>query len=361
MTLEMLETFVREYIAANDVPEVFFNWHGGEPLLMGLDFYRKALEYQRKYAGGKKIFNTIQTNGILVNEDWCIFLRDNGFLTGVSIDGPEDIHDAYRRDKGGAPTFARVIKGVEKLYRYGVQYNTMTTVNRASEGHGLDVYRFMKSIGSGYMQFMPVVEHINAEGRITDPSDEQAVLAPWCVASEAYGQFLCDIFDYWVRNDVGRFFVGQFDATLASWCGVQPGICAYAETCGGNSVVEHNGDLYPCDHFVYPQYLLGNINETHLKEMYNSHKRLAFGLEKRNGLTSGCFSCRYHFACHGECPKHRFIKGPDGGRKNVLCDGLKMFFEHVDPYMEYMKERLLQRQAPAWVIPFARNKMKSSY
>ena len=355
MTDEMLEHFVKEYIDANEVDEVTFNWHGGEPLLMGLDFYRKALECERKYANGKRVNNTLQTNGILLDDEWCKFLRDNGFLVGVSIDGPEDIHDAYRRDRGGAPTFARVIRGVEKLYRHGVEYNTMTTVNKASEGRGLDVYRFMKSIGSWYMQFMPVVEHINEDGRICDPSDERASLAPWCVGSKEYGQFLCDIFDHWVRNDVGRYFVGQFDAVLASWCGVQPGICAYCETCGGNSVVEHNGDIYPCDHFVYPQYRIGNMLETSLKELMTSDRQVRFGISKRNGLPEKCIRCRWFFACHGECPKHRFNKTESGETGlSALCEGHQIFYGRVAPYMDRMRALLEERKSPAGVMIWAR-------
>ena len=355
MTDQMLESFIREYIQANEVDEVTFNWHGGEPLLMGLDFYRRAVKLEKKYANGKTIHNTIQTNGILLNHDWCFFLRDNDFLTGVSIDGPEDIHDRYRRDRGGHPTFARVIKGIENLYRYGVQYNTMTTVNKASEGRGLDVYRFMKSIGSMYMQFMPVVEHIDVDGRIADPSNENATLAPWSGGSAAYGQFLCDIFDYWVCNDVGRCFVGQFDATLASWCGVQPGICAYAETCGGNSVIEHNGDLYPCDHFVYPKYRIGNIIETPLKELMSSERQIRFGISKRNGLPVKCIKCKWFFACHGECPKHRFDRTESGETGlSYLCEGHKMFYERVAPYMERMRVLLSQRRSPAAVMTWAR-------
>ena len=259
MSLDMLETCIREYIAANDVPEVTFNWHGGEPLVMGLDFYRKAVELELKYAGDKIIHNTLQTNGTLLNYDIASFFRDNDFLVGVSIDGPRDIHDKYRKDKGGAPTFDKVLRGIETLYRTGTQFNTMTTVNKASEGRGMEVYNFLKSVGSRYMQFMPVLEHIKypvgsngkprkgARPYIVEPSTEGAEIAMWSVSSMAFGKFMCDIFDYWVRNDVGQYFVNQFDAALACWCGAQPGTCVYAETCGGNSIIEHNGDVYCCD------------------------------------------------------------------------------------------------------------------
>lgn len=357
MSEAMLETVVREYIAANDVPEVTFNWHGGEPLLLGLDFYRKALELEEKYADGKTIHNTIETNGILLDRAWADFFRKHGFLVGISIDGPKDIHDKFRRDRGGAPTFDKVINAVRLLQTSGVEFNTMSTVNAASEGRGREVYQFLKSLGSRYLQFMPVVEHIKA-GRITDPAESGAQIAPWSVGSSAFGRFLCDIFDVWVRNDVGRVFVGQFDATLASWCRVSPGICVYAETCGGNAVIEHNGDLYPCDHFVYPKYRLGNIAETSIREMMASPAQVRFGIDKRNALPSACRKCRWLFACHGECPKHRFNHTERGETGlNALCTGYQQFYAHVAPYMEVMKSLLMQGLSPAGVIPWARNRV----
>lgn len=367
MSLDMLETCIREYIAANDVPEVTFNWHGGEPLVMGLDFYRKAVELERKYAGDKIIHNTLQTNGTLLNYDIASFFRDNDFLVGVSIDGPRDIHDKYRKDKGGAPTFDKVLRGIETLYRTGTQFNTMTTVNKASEGRGMEVYNYLKSVGSRYMQFMPVLEHIKypvgsngkprkgARPYIVEPSTEGAEIAMWSVSSMAFGKFMCDIFDYWVRNDVGQYFVNQFDAALACWCGAQPGTCVYAETCGGNSIIEHNGDVYCCDHFVYPEYKLGNIAGTDLREMMNSPVQTKFGISKRNGLPKKCIRCRYAFACHGECPKHRFNRTESGETGlNALCDGYYKFYSHVEPYMEKMKEFLVEKKAPANIIPWAR-------
>lgn len=369
MTLEMLETCIREYIAANDVQEVMFNWHGGEPLVLGLDFYRKAVALEQKYAGDKIIRNTIQTNGTLLTQEWASFFRDNDFLVGISVDGPQDIHDKYRKDKGGAPTFDKVMRGVSLLYRNNVQYNTMTTVNHASEGRGLEVYEFLKSIGSRYMQFMPVVEHVKypagkngkplkyARPHIVDPSEEGASIAPWSVGSMAFGKFMCEIFDSWVLADVGRYFVNLFDAALARWCGVMPGTCAYAETCGGNSVIEHNGDVYPCDHFVYPQYRLGNILENDLRTMMTSQEQVRFGISKRNSLPGRCVRCRYRFACNGECPKHRFNVTESGQTGlNALCDGYFMFYSYVEPYMDKMKELLDSHQAPAGVMPWARLK-----
>ena len=367
MSEQMLETLVREYIQANEVPEVTFNWHGGEPLVLGIDFYRKALELERKYADGKQVHNTIQTNGTLVNREWAAFFRDNGFLVGLSLDGPQDIHDKYRRDKGGRPTFDKVIRAVEHFLQAGVEFNTLSTVNKASEGRGREVYRFLKGVGSRFMQFMPVVEHVkypvDASGKrvrgarpyIVDPKEKDAVLAGWSVSDLGYGNFLCDIFDDWVCQDVGRYFVNAFDAALACWVGAMPGTCVYAQTCGGNAVIEHNGDLYPCDHFVYTGYRLGNIAETPLAEMMASPAQVRFGIDKRNTLPAKCLRCKYLFACNGECPKHRFNRTEAGQTGlNALCGGLYKFYDHVAPYMERMKELLERQTAPAAIIPWAR-------
>ena len=346
MSEQMLEHFIKEYIAANDVRDVFFNWHGGEPLLAGLDFYRKAMAFQKKYADGKHIHNTLQTNATLITREWAEFFRANNFLIGVSLDGPQNVHDRYRGGKGGASVFDRVIKGIMELYRAGVQYNVMATVNRQSEGRGLEIYQFLKSAGTRFIQFMPVLEHTK-DGLIVDPQVQGARIAPWSVSPEGYGRFLCDIFDYWVRNDVGKVFVNQFDAVLACWCGAQPGICALAQTCGGNSIIEHNGDLYPCDHFVYEGYKIGNVLETDLRTLMNSTKQVRFGLDKRNALPDDCIKCKWFFTCHGECPKHR-LNTTDKGETglNALCEGYKLFFAHVAPYMDKMKS-LLQSGRPA--------------
>ena len=369
MSLDILEVCIRKYIEANDVPEVTFNWHGGEPLVMGLDFYRKAVALEQKYASGKTIRNTLQTNGTLITQEWASFFRDNDFLIGISIDGPQDIHDKYRKDKGGAPTFDKVMRGLNILYRTGVSYNTMTTVNKSGEGRGLEVYNFLKGIGSHYMQFMPVVEHVKypagkngkpvkgARPYIVFPSAEGAVIARWSVDALAFGRFLTDIFDSWVLNDVGRYFVNIFDAALARWCGEMPGTCAYAETCGGNSIIEHNGDVYSCDHFVYPEYRLGNVLDGDLREMMTSAAQTKFGIGKRNALPVKCIRCDWRFACSGECPKHRFNRTESGETGlNALCEGYRMFYSHVAPYMEKMKELLMRKQAPAGVMLWARMK-----
>lgn len=363
MSEAMLETVVREYIKANDVPEVTFNWHGGEPTILGIDFYRKALEFESMYADGKIIHNTLQTNGTLIDRQWADFLKENDFLVGISIDGPQDIHDRYRKDKNRRPTFERVMRGLETLRTTGVEFNTMSTVNKYSEGRGLEVYRFLKGIGSRYMQFMPVVEHVvypvDGKGKpiktgrpfIVSPDREGSMLAPWSVSALGYGKFMCDIFDAWVRQDVGRYYVNLFDATLANWCGAMPGTCVHARACGGNSVIEHNGDLYPCDHFVYPEYLLGNISETDIRTMMESGKQVKFGTDKRGSLPSKCFRCRYLFACNGECPKHRFNRTENGSTGlNALCEGYYLFYSHVDKYMEIMKSLLMQKRAPAEIM-----------
>ena len=354
MSEQMLEHFVKEYIQANDVRDVFFNWHGGEPLLAGIDFYRKAVSFQQKYSEGKKIHNTLQTNATLITPEWARFFRDNGFLIGVSLDGPKEVHDRYRGGKGGASVFDRVIRGIMELYRAGVQYNVMATVNKQSEGRALEIYQFLKSAGTRFIQFMPVVEHVK-DGLIVSPDTEGSRLAPWSVSAEGFGRFLCDIFDHWVRNDVGKVFVNQFDAALACWCGVQPGLCAMAETCGGNSVIEHNGDLYPCDHFVYEDYRIGNVLETDLRTLMNSSRQVRFGISKRNGLPQKCLRCRWFFACHGECPKHRFNKTDKGETGlNALCEGYEIFFSHIAPYMEEMKKLLTSGKPASGVMDMFR-------
>ncbi len=362
MSDELLESYTKQYIEANDVPEVTFCWHGGEPLLLGVEYYRKAIEFQKLYAGEKIIHNTLQTNGILVNEEWCDFFTENNFLIGVSIDGPKDIHDAFRLTKRQEPTFDKVMAAIEMMKARGVEFNTLSVVNSRCEGRGAEVYNFFKSIGSRYMQFLPAVEHVvNREGQhrpiIVSPESEGAEMAEWSISAKGYGKFLNDIFDQWVLSDVGTYFVQMFDATLANSCGVTPGVCSMCETCGDALVVEHNGDVYSCDHFVYPEYKLGNIAEMHLIDIYNSKARIDFGLAKRNSLADECLKCRYYGVCRGECPKHRFDTGRDGYRKSTLCDGLKAFFKHTEPYMEFMRMQISKGESPAWVMPYARQKM----
>lgn len=339
MSLDLMEKIFKEYIEINDNEQIVFDWHGGEPLLLNLDFFKRIVDLQNRYKGNKIIFNTIQTNATLLNADFAKFFKDNNFLVGVSIDGPCDIHDKYRKDKGEHPTFMRVMTGIELLHRYAVEFNTLTTISKVGEGRGLEVYHFMKSIGSRYMQFMPVLEYVNPlSNKIVSPGAANSVKTSWSVNSLEYGKFMCDIFDYWVRYDVGNYFVNLFDSTLANYCGVNPGTCVYSETCGVNAVVEHNGDVYPCDHFVYEQYKLGNLNDSSLEEIMSSNNVVKFGIDKRNSLPSKCIRCKYFFTCHGECPKHRF--GKSG--LNSLCDGLYYFYSHVEPYMLKMRNLILE-------------------
>lgn len=346
MGLEELERLTKRYIESCGIPMAHFIWHGGEPLLAGLDFFRKAVEFQKKYSGGKEIQNTIQTNGVLLSDEWAKFFKDNGFLVGISIDGPSEVHDAFRKTRGGGTTLEKVLRGVEILNRNHVEYNILATVNKASEGRGREVYRFLKSVGTRFIQFSPVVEHVvrtlDGRPRIVDPSVAGAELAPWSVSAEGFGAFLCDVFAEWVNGDIGEIFVNYFDATLANWCCVAPGICAFAQTCGDNSIVEHNGDVYSCDHFVYPEYRLGNIFENSLPEMMDSPAQVSFGISKRNALPDKCLRCEFLRLCNGGCPKHRFNvteKGQPG--LNVLCEGYRKFFAYSAPMMEEMKKIMI--------------------
>ncbi len=350
MSEELLETYIKQYIQGASQQNISFCWHGGEPLMAGLPFFEKAMELQKKYAGDKVVENTLQTNGILVNDVWCSFFKENNFLIGLSLDGPEDIHDAFRRDCGGAPTFARVMKAVELMKKHGVEFNILSTVNARSEERGVEVYKFLTSINP-YLQFLPVVEYVKMRpGKrplIVSPDEEDAVPAPWSVSAKGYGKFMCDVFDEWVKYDVGRNFVQLFDVTLGNWCGVPPSLCAFAEVCGDGLVVEHNGDVYSCDHFVYPEYRLGNIATDELAAMYRSREQQDFGRDKRDALPIECKRCNYYFLCRGECPKHRFEYAKNGEPyMNVLCEGYKMFFRHTDPYMRYMKT-LIEKGEPA--------------
>ncbi len=344
MSFNLLNKIIREYIDVNDNEQIVFDWHGGEPLLLGLDYFKKIVEIQKKYQGNKLIYNTIQTNATLLDENFASFFKENNFLVGVSIDGSQSIHDKYRKDKGDDSVFFKVMRGVECLHKYNVDFNTLTTVNKASEGRGLEVYHFLKNIGSRYMQFMPVYEYINyADNKVVAPDADNAMLSPWSVDSLEYGKFMSDIFDYWVKNDVGNYFVSLFDSTLANYCGLSPGTCVYSETCGANAVVEHNGDIYPCDHFVYPDFKVGNVCDMSLKEIMSSDKILKFGVNKRNMLPNQCIRCKYYFACHGECPKHRFDITQNGEPGlNSLCKGLFFFFSHVDSYMIKMRTLLFE-------------------
>lgn len=353
MSDELLEQYIKQYIAANDVPQVDFYWHGGEPLLAGLDFFERAMALQKKYSGKKQITNTIQTNGTLINDRWGEFFAKNHFLVGLSIDGDQALHNATRHTKNGEGTFDSVLKGLDILKRYKVEFNTLTTINSFSEGRGAETYRFLKSIGSRYMQFLPVVEFINNDGVIVSPSStEEKRTSSLSVSAEGYGQFLIDVFNEWVVADVGIYYVQMFDATLSNAYGVPPGTCTVCKTCGDSLAVEHNGDVYSCDHFVYPEYRLGNIMRDNLKTMFTSRAQFSFGINKRNTLPLGCQRCQWLHLCHGECPKHRFDNGV-----NSLCEGFKSYFKYTQPYMEFMQQCLLDDMPAANVMQFARQRM----
>lgn len=346
---KLLESYIKANIEGNNSPVLNFAWHGGEPLLAGKEFFKKAVALQRKYANGKTVENSIQTNGLLIDDEWCSIFRDNNFLVGVSIDGPEHIHDAHRVDAGGQPTFMRVMKGLEKLYRNRVEYNTLTTVNIHSEGCGAEVYKFLRQI-SVFMQFLPVAELL-CDGKIQSPESEKADIAPWSITAKGFGEFMCDIFDIWIKSDVGSRYVQLFDATLALMVGVQPSVCSLCETCGSGLTVEHNGDVYCCDHFVYPEYKIGNIHTDSLAELAYSDRQFEFGVAKRALLPRECRHCKYYRLCHGECPKHRFINDNTGEYgKNYLCEGYKLFYSHTEREMGQMKELILAGKPAALIM-----------
>ena len=360
MSEELLERFIQQYIESQTQREVMFTWHGGETLMRPLSFYRKAVELQKKYARGRQIDNSIQTNATLLNDDWCIFFRENNFLVGISIDGPQAFHDEYRRDKMGRPSFHRVIKGIELLQKHGVEFNCMAVVNDYNADYPLEVYQFFKEIGCQYLQFTPIVERLRKSKsplKLTTAQEENkdAELAPFSVTADKWGNFLCSIFDEWIKEDVGKIFIQLFDSTLANWVGEQPGVCTMAKTCGHAGVMEFNGDVYACDHYVFPEYRLGNIYSKTLTSMMYSDEQQNFGKDKFDKLPQQCSECDMLFACYGECPKNRFIRDKYGNKGlNFLCDGYYHFFHHVAPYMDYMKQELLARRPPANVMKWAR-------
>lgn len=363
MNYEVLENYIKQYISAQSVNEITFSWQGGEPTILGIEFFQKAIDLQKKYSNGKNIFNSFQTNGILLNDDWGKILSENNFLVGISIDGPKEIHDKYRVFKGGQNSFDQVLNGISILKKHNVEFNTLTCVQKDNSLKPLEVYNFLKEIGSGFIQFIPVIErrtkskNTNVLELISPNYTGDAEITEWSVKSLQYGKFLSAIFDEWVKNDVGKIFVQIFDLSLESWIGEQPSLCVFRETCGSAMALEHNGDLYSCDHYVYQENKLGNIMTEALEKLVDSNKQLKFGLDKKINLTKYCRNCEFLFACNGECPKHRFIKSPDGeGGLNYLCAGYKYFFSHIDPYMKFMANELLNERPPANVMNWARNK-----
>lgn len=339
MSDETLELFIRQYIEAQSTPNVLFTWHGGETFLRPLSFYQKALALQRQYAGGRNIDNCIQTNGTLITPEWAKFLHDNRWLVGVSIDGPQEFHDEYRRNKAGRPSWAKVMHGIDLLNKHNVEWNAMAVINDYNADYPLDFYRFFRDeLGAKYLQFAPIVEA------------PQGTISPESVSPEQWGTFLCTIFDEWVHRDVGEQFVQLFDATLANWMGMAPGVCSMARDCGHAGVIEWNGDVYSCDHFVFPQHKLGNIHQSSIYELMNGPQQQEFSKLKQGTLTDDCRQCQWLFACNGECPKNRIL--PDG--RNYLCSGYRQFFEHVAPYMDFMKAELQAGRDVSAVMSFAK-------
>ncbi len=342
MAPEVLESFIQQNIQSQPGNSVHFTWQGGEPTLLGIPYFEEIIRLQQKHAGGKQISNAIQTNGILLDENWGHFLLENNFLVGISIDGPQHLHDEYRRNHDGEGSFDKVMAGLELLKKYKIEFNTLTVVNRGNQNQAMVIYDFLKSIGSEYWQFIPAVERTRPDGSLAAPHEmENLKLTEWSVEAEPYGQFLTQIFQRWIREDVGNIFVQQFEAALANEMGKPAGVCVWNETCGNALAMEHNGDLYSCDHYVFPEYQLGNILETPLLDLVHSKKQQAFGIDKQSGLPQICKDCEVLYLCHGECPKHRFAIGPNGEEKhNYLCAGYKQFFTSIRPELGVLKELL---------------------
>lgn len=360
MSDRVLEDFIRQYIEMQTTDSVLFTWHGGEPMLAGLDFYRKAVRLQRRYAGGRHIDNALQTNGTRLTPEWCDFLRDEGWLAGISIDGPQHLHDALRTYRNGAPSWERVMHGIHLLETHGVEWNAMATVNAVNVQHPKDFYHFFRDLGCHYLQFTPVVERTLPNGRLTPPcttdgdntDDNTPRLTAESITPEAWGEFLCSVFDEWVRADVGEMFVQLFDATLAGWMSMAPGVCTLAPTCGHAAIIEADGSVYACDHFAFPQYRLGKLtkDQSLFSLLYDERQR-RFGLGKSDALPSQCRQCQWLFACHGECPRLRFASTADGQPGlNYLCTGYQRYFAHVAPAMDFMRNELQAERPPANVM-----------
>jgi uncharacterized protein len=354
MPEDVLERYIRDYIDCQNTRSISFAWQGGEPTLLGVEFFRRAVVLQKKHGEGRSIENTFQTNGILLDDEWAEFFAENNFLIGLSIDGPRDIHDRYRVLKGGQPTFEKVMAGLDYLRKHRVEFNTLTCVQRENAYRPLDVYRFLKSIGSRFMQIIPIVERSNGSADSTLP------VTDWSVEPLQYGKFLTAIFDEWVRGDVGKYFVQMFDVSLQMWFGQRASLCVFRETCGTALALEHNGDVYSCDHFVTPENKLGNVMEEAMAKIVNAERQRIFGEDKLAKLPKYCLACDVRFACNGECPKNRIIRTPDGEEGlNYLCEGYKHFFRHVDPYMRFMSRELEAHRPPANVMAWARQQARS--
>ena len=354
MSEETLETFIQQYFLAQTQPYVSFTWHGGEPLLRPISFYKKALKLQQKYGKGFYIENSLQTNGTLLTDEWCRFFKENNVFIGLSIDGPATVHDAYRQTLSGKGSFQKVLNGIRLLNKHGVEWNAMAVVNAQNVKNAATFYNFFKSINCHFIQFTPIVERLvpHADGRCLASVNEQTqTMSPLSVTPEEWGAFLCDLFDLWIKEDVGTYYIQMFDATLANWVGQTPGLCTLSKSCGHASAMEHNGDVFACDHFVFPEYKRGNIHTQTITEMMYSPEQLQFGKNKWQSLPRQCKECSFLFACYGECPKNRFAIDAYGNKGlNYLCKGYKRFFAHVAPYMQFMKEQLEKELPPADVM-----------
>ena len=339
MSDELLDMFIRQYLEAQTQPEVLFTWHGGEPLLCPISFYQKALQIQQRYSRGRTIDNCLQTNGTLITKEWCEFFHDNRFLIGISIDGPQDLHDAYRQSPHQQSTWQQVMHAIELLNQYDVMWNAMATVNHFTADAPQRFYHFFREIGCQFLQFTPVVER--HQGKVDDYS----------VTPRQWGSFLCGIYDEWVQQDIGEVYVQLFDATLANWVGESPALCSMSPYCGRCAAMESNGDVYSCDHFVFPKYLLGNIRTSTLTSMLYGERQQQFGRNKSEMLSRQCRECLFLFACHGECPRNRFTIDCYGEpHHNYLCEGYRQFFEHVAQDMDFMKSELEAGRAPAKLL-----------
>lgn len=350
---DVLEQFIREYITQNPLPNILFTWHGGEPLLRNIDFYKTVIRLQKKYANGKQIENSLQTNGVLLNDEWCKFFHDHNFLIGISLDGPENCHDQYRKYKDGKGSFKAVMQGVNLLQKHGVEFNVLSVINRYNAEFPKEVYLFFKSIGAHYIQFSPIVERRNNTNRqLLLPTEvHQTTVTDESVLALQYGNFLCTIFDLWVRKDVGTFFVTTFDNTLANFLKYPAGTCIWSPTCGHAPAMEHNGDVYACDHYVFPDYKLGNIKTANLTSMIFSGKQLKFGTDKRDTLPQQCLECQYLTLCYGECPKNRIITDCYGNKGlNYLCSGFQQYFKHTLDAISFMANELQHQRPPANIM-----------
>jgi len=339
-----LENYIRQYIETQStLSEITFAWQGGEPTLMGIDFFRKAVELQDKYRrSGMTIRNSLQTNATIINDEWAIFFKENNFLIGISIDGPPKLHDHYRFDKKGDPSSADVIRGLRLFQKHEVDYNILCVVNNYNGDYPVQIYNYFKDLGAQFMQFIPIVEHFG------DGSE----VSPRSINPKQYGRFLCAVFDEWVKEDIGKIFIQIFDVSLEAWLGFKPSLCIFNETCGDAMAMEHNGDVYACDHYVTPEYLVGNIEETPIADIINLPFQRKFGEDKKDTLPPYCLDCEVRFVCNGGCPKNRFIDTPNGDPGlNYLCEGYKMFFNHIDAPMKLMAVALENGQTADSIIP----------